>query len=90
MNQPKEDSIILTEMYYNQIYYSQFTYACKLIRSDAKIVLICWENSFKYVMILDFRQSSIYQTLINSVIIVLKDNNITESFRAKKFIYINR
>jgi hypothetical protein len=94
--QLKEDSIILTgEMYYNQTFYSQFTYACNLIRSDAyNEIDTLGKIAFNMLRYSDFRRkSNIYQTLINSgEIIVLKNNNITEKLQSLEeiYLYINR
>jgi hypothetical protein len=95
-NQLKQDSIILTgEMYYNQTYYSQFTYACDLIRSDVKKEIdTLGKIAFNMLRYSDFRRrSNIYQTLINSgEIKVLKNNNITEKLQSLEeiYLYINR
>ena len=95
-NQLKEDSNILTgEMYYNQIYYSQFTYAGNLIRSNAKNEIdTLGKIAFNMLRYSDFRRkSNIYQTLINSgEIKVLRNNNITEKLQSLEeiYLYINR
>ena len=95
-NQLKEDSNILTgEMYYNQTYYSQFAYAGKLIRSNAKNEIdTLGKIALNMLRYSDFRRkSNIYQTLINSgEIIVLKNSNITEKLQSLEeiYLYINR
>ncbi len=95
-NQLKQDSIILTgEMYYNQTYYSQFTFACDLIRSEVKKEIdTLGKIAFNMLRYSDFRRkSNIYQTLINSgEIKVLKNNNITEKLQSLEeiYLYINR
>jgi len=95
-NQLKEDSNILTgEIYYNQTYYSQYTYASNLIRSDAKNEIdTLGKIAFNMLRYSDFRRkSNIYQTLINSgEIKVLRNNNITEKLQSLEeiYLYINR
>lgn len=95
-NQLKEDSNILTgEMYYNQTYYSQFTYAGNLIGSNKKTEIdTLGKIAFNMLRFSDFRRkSNIFQTLINSgEIIVLKNNNILEKLQSleEMYLYINR
>ena len=95
-NQLKEDLNILTgEIYYNQAYYSQFSYASNLIRSDAKTEIdTLGKIAFNMLRYSDFRRkSNIYQTLINSgEVIVLKNNNIIEKLQSleEMYLYINR
>lgn len=95
-NQLNEDLNILTgEIYYNQSYYSQFSYASNLIRSDAKTEIdTLGKIAFNMLRYSDFRRkSNIYQTLINSgEVIVLKNNNIIEKLQSleEMYLYINR
>lgn len=86
---------IIDEMYYNQTYLDQLSYAEHLIfLNDRRNLDTLGKIALNMVKYSDFRRkSNIYQTLVTSgEIIIIKNSRITESLQSleETYTYINR